>query len=451
VGKPFTPNPKQIIAAELMSRPQLHTCFVGGARAGKTFWIVRAIILRAMRAPSSRHLIARHRYKHVVASIWNDTLPKVMRECWPDIQYVNHIADGYLTLQNGSEIWFLGLDEKERVDKVLGLEFATIFLNECSQISFASTLVVRTRLAQKIAGLPLRAYYDLNPTGSMHWTNREFGQGKDPMTGQPLFNPEDYARIYMNPEDNAENLDEATLRMYRNLPGKYRKRFYEGVYVPEIENALWTMDTLALCRRRPEEVNINQMQRMVVGVDPSGTKGDEETRSNEVGIIVAGLGWDGCGYLFDDLTCNLPPEGWARRVINAYRNYMCDHVIAESNFGGDMVRATIHAADRSVPVRMVTASRGKALRAEPISALYEPTTTQPGVIPAKGKIFHVGDDAKWARLEEQMLNFSSAGYEGDKSPDAVDAAVHALTDLMIDKHTRQDHGVVPQSIPIFAR
>lgn len=462
MNAPFRLTARQHEASTLLASLALHILLVGGARSGKTFLIVRAIVIRALRGAGSRHLIARQRFNHVKAAIWQDTLPKVMALCFPDVHYVNHLSDGYLEFANGSTIWFLGLDEKERVDKVLGLEFATIFLNECSQIAFGSVLTVRTRLAQVIAGLRLRAYYDLNPTGSMHWTNREFGQGIDPMTGARLTNPADYVRLFMNPEDNAENLDPATLRMYRALPGKYFKRFYKGEYVPEVDNALWTMDTLAACRRTPAELGLSFIdgrptdgalsffKRLVVGVDPSGTKGDEDSRSNEIGIVVAGLGHDGCGYVLDDLTCNLPPKQWGLRVRNAFRSWSADRVIAEINYGGEMVRATIQADDRSVPVRVVTASRGKMVRAEPVAALYEPVLVVPGM-PPRGKVYHVGDVDRFAKLEEQMLNFSTAGYEGDKSPDRADANIWALTDLMVNKHTDAPVGDSRAQLAIFAQ
>lgn len=483
--RPFRANPGQVEATRLLAAGQLHTCLVGGARSGKTFWIVRAIVIRALRGKGSRHLIARQRYNHVVASIWLDTLPKVMALCFPGVVWVNHKSDGYVEFPNGAQIWFAGLDDKERTDKVLGLEFATIFLNECSQISYASVLTVRTRLAQVIPGLALRAYYDLNPTGTMHWSNREFGQHRDPLTGGALPNPEDFQRLFLNPEQNADNLDQATLRMYRNLPGRYRKRFYEGIYVPEVDNALWTLDGLTACRRLPSEVTRGTLGRIVVAVDPSGTKGDEDGkggkagRSNKVGIIVAGLGHDGCGYVLENLTCQAPPEVWGARAVAAFHNWGADRIVAEVNYGGDMVRAVIQAKNRSVPVRVVTASRGKHIRAEPVSALYEPTLDgvplggQP-----RGKVFHVPgarpdlgigpgimghasvydrpedraeQEAAFAILEEQMLNFSTAGYEGDKSPDEADALVWALTDLMVRKHTKAPVGSSPASIPIFAR
>ena len=126
---------------------------------------------------------------------------------------------------------------------------------------------------------------------------------------------------------------------------------------------------------------------------------------------MAGRGDDGNAYVLADRTCDLPPEGWSRVVATAYYAFKADHVVGEANFGGDMVRATIHSTDRQIPYRPVMASRGKAVRAEPVSALYG----------------HLEHDGKWVNdkvrhagqfyeLESELLDFSTAGYVGMRSP-----------------------------------
>ena len=122
---------RQIEANELLGGSAKHICLVGGARSGKTFLLVRAVFVRALKAPGSRHLIARLRKNHVVASIGRDTLPKVVELCFPGLFKLDQ-SEWFLTLPNKSEIWLGGLDDKERVEKILGTEFATIYLNECS-------------------------------------------------------------------------------------------------------------------------------------------------------------------------------------------------------------------------------------------------------------------------------------------------------------------------------
>lgn len=159
-------------------------------------------------------------------------------------------------------------------------------------------------------------------------------------------------------------------------------------------------------------VSLSDMQRIVVAIDPAVTSGGD---ADETGIIVAGLGVDGFGYVLDDLSCRLSPEGWARRAVNAYRHYRADRIIGEANNGGDLIEAVLRTVDRTVAYKKVTASRGKQVRAEPISSLYE-----------QGKVFHVHP---FPELEDQMCTYVPGNYDG--SPDRVDALVWALTDLLV--------------------
>lgn len=179
----------------------------------------------------------------------------------------------------------------------------------------------------------------------------------------------------------------------------------------ETQGALWSLDLV-------EKANIvgklPDMQRCIVAVDPSGTRGASDG-GDSIGIIVGGLGVDGLGYLLADRTCKLSPDQWARRAVDAYREFKADRIIAERNFGGAMVEAVIRAVDPNVPYREVTASRGKVARAEPAAALYE-----------QGKIKHAH---RMPELEEQMLAMTSGGFVGDGSPDRLDAAVWALHEL----------------------
>lgn len=158
------------------------------------------------------------------------------------------------------------------------------------------------------------------------------------------------------------------------------------------------------------------MQRIVVAVDPSGVSGAEGS-GDEIGIIVAGKGVDGNAYVLADRSCKLSPEGWGRRAVEAYHEFSADRIVAERNFGGAMVEAVIRTADPLAAVTLVTASRGKAVRAEPVAALYE-----------QGRVFH---SAAFIELEDQMMAMTSTGYLGEGSPDRLDALVWALTDLML--------------------
>ncbi len=440
-GRPsplYNPQPKHLEVERQLKVGRRYNLLVGGSRSGKTFIYIKHIIRRALIADGSRHAVFRFRGNAARTSIWLDTLPKVQRLCYPGLKFQSHSMDGYLETPNGSEIWIGGLDEKERVEKILGQEHATIFLNECSQIPFSSVLTARTRLAQVCHDrrgrvLIQQELKDLNPVGRSHYSHREHIQGIDPENRRPIKNfDRDYFFEFLQPQDNAANLDPAYIESLANAPARYRRRFYEGQYVDDVEGALWTMEALDHARCDLEDVP-DTLDRVVVAVDPSGTDGDEDTRSDDIGIVVAGRSGTGdksCAYLLKDLTCNEPPEVWGRRVVQAFRDYGADRIVAEANYGGEMVKFVVDTAARGMrivlpPVQLVKASRGKAVRAEPVSVLCGHLHNEEWV---GDRVVHAGE---FVELEEELLNFSVYGYLGPKSPNRADAYVWALTDLML--------------------
>ncbi len=161
--------------------------------------------------------------------------------------------------------------------------------------------------------------------------------------------------------------------------------------------------------------NLPEMVRIIVAIDPAISS---NLNSNETGIIVAGLGIDGHGYVLDDLSNIYKPSEWAKAAINAYYKYQADRIVAEVNQGGDMVENTIRTFDKNIAYKSVYASRGKHTRAEPIAALDE-----------IGKIHHAGE---FPKLEDQMVAFDNINIAGRNSPDRVDARVWALTELMLN-------------------
>ena len=179
----------------------------------------------------------------------------------------------------------------------------------------------------------------------------------------------------------------------------------------DMPGALWKSDMLD--RNRCQMSEVPDLERVVVAIDPAMNTTIEATDdTSETGIVVAGRGTDGLGYILDDATCVEMPEGWARKAIAAYDMYEGDRIVAEINQGGAMVEHTVRAV-RDVPFTPVRASRGKVTRAEPISALYE-----------QNRVKHVG---KFNALEDQMLQFTRASEPGKS--DRVDALVWALTAL----------------------
>jgi phage terminase large subunit-like protein len=410
-------------AQRILAGDATHIMLFGGSRSGKTFLLTRNVCMRAIKAPKSRHAILRFRFNHVKNSVIFDTFPKVMEIAFPGVKYRLDKTNWYAEFENGSQIWFGGLDDKERTEKILGMEFATIYLNECSQIPWASVGIAITRLAQKVdqvirgAGeqpLRPRMYYDCNPPNKAHWAYLIFIQKRDPDTKQNLSKPEDYASFQINPQDNEANLSIGYLDTLRSLGARLRKRFLDGQFADATPNQLFT-DEWIEAWRHPEVDSLPDLVRVVVGVDPSGSGDTDNADNDEIGIVVGALGADGNAYLLEDCTVKAGPGVWGRTTGSAYDRHEADVVVGEINYGGDMVRHVVQTARPRTPFKKVTASRGKAVRAEPFSALYE-----------QGKVRHVGN---FTALEDELTAFSTFGYLGEGSPNRADAWIWVLAEL----------------------
>ena len=201
----------------------------------------------------------------------------------------------------------------------------------------------------------------------------------------------------------------------------------DGELLTDIEGALWTRALLETGRTTPPPLQgrgsgggARNLTRIVIGVDPPAS-----AHGDACGIVVCGVDEEGLAtVLADESVERASPEKWARAVARAAEKWEADRVIAEANQGGAMVESVLRAADVSLPVKLVHASRGKAARAEPVAALYE-----------AGRVHHAG---LFAKLEDQLCGLMiGGGYEGPgRSPDRADALVWALTELMLGRSGR---------------
>ena len=206
-----------------------------------------------------------------------------------------------------------------------------------------------------------------------------------------------------------ENLHNLAPAFYDQITAKYegtrlgRQELYAEI-LDDVPGALWTRDIIEQNRvtKHPELV------RVVVGVDPAASTG-------ETGIVVAGVGTDGHGYVLDDLSTSASPQQWGTQAITGYHKHQADRIAVEANNGGDMCIQTLKTIDNTAATKKLWASRGKQTRAEPIAAMYE-----------QGRIHHVG---LFGTLEDEYCTWVPG--EGMDSPNHLDAAVWALTDLMM--------------------
>jgi predicted phage terminase large subunit-like protein len=217
--------------------------------------------------------------------------------------------------------------------------------------------------------------------------------------------------------DNVANLAPTFVSsiMARYAGTRLGRQELDAEVLSDTPGALWRLDDIEAARISPAQ--LPTLRRVVVAIDPAVSNNEN---SDETGIVVAGRADDGHAYILADYSLKASPDGWAREAIKAYHRYHADRVIAEVNNGGALVEATVRMVDPNVSYRAVHASRGKAVRAEPIAALYE-----------QRRVHHVGT---FPMLEDQMSAFTSdfdrgrAGY----SPDHVDALVWALSELMVE-------------------
>ncbi len=215
--------------------------------------------------------------------------------------------------------------------------------------------------------------------------------------------------------DNRANL---APQFFRSIVKQYEgtrlgRQELNAEMLEDAPGALWTRAMLDAGRVTADA--LPKMHRIVVAIDPAAKASTEADKTSETGIVVAGLGEDGRGYVLADLTCRLSPAGWARKAVAAFDHYAANAIVVEINQGGAMVEAVIRAERAGLPLRQVRASTGKTVRAEPIAALYE-----------QGRVSHAG---MFPALEDQMVLFTPFGIEGDGAADRVDALVWALSDL----------------------
>ena len=421
VSPGYEPTNAQLALRRII-RDKTRILAYGGSRSGKTFEICRAIAVLAMRY-GGRYAIFRRYTNAVRASVFCDTFPKMLALCFPELDYrLNRSLSEVYFEHNGAEIDFCGLDDGKRVEKILGREFAAIYFNECSEIAFDSVEVALTRLAQKrfdpTTGKQLRnrIFFDCNPPGKSHWSYRMFIEGVHPVSRARLRNYSDFGAIQINPRDNIANLPDGYIETTLEASSeRSKRRFLYGEFSDENENALWKSATMIdpfRVAEAPEE-----LERIVIGVDPAVTSTETSART---GIVVCGMKRNGDSgaetfYVLDDLSLVATPMQWARRVVDAFNRWSADLVVAEVNQGGDLVETTLRNVAPNLPVRKVRATRGKILRAEPISVLY-----------SQGRVHHVGT-ANLGELEGEMTSYT--GDASQASPDRLDALVWALTEL----------------------
>ena len=300
----------------------------GGARSGKTFGTIVAMVFIAIKYPGSKQLIARRYAVDIRSSIFLDTIPKVLSllGLLRGKHWTANTTFMEVLFKNGSLIQCAGLDDKERVDKILGQEFATIYVNESHDVDYPTIEKLMTRLSQNFGDVN-RFICDLNPTTKAHWTHKVFIEGVNPKTREPIPNLKDYAFIQMNPQDNADNLPaDYILTKLETLRGMERSRFLDGNYSSTDELLVFKPPRLYTFEELTEWVGPGYDVQLVGGLDlgyddadgfvtlayrngePGAWllyehKGRKQTVSDLAGQIKRGIEWIGSNVNLRSIKC----------------------------------------------------------------------------------------------------------------------------------------------------
>ena len=428
IEKPFRLNAKQEIAMGFMTDDiARHALLLGGSRSGKTFICIRALILRALTYQRSRHLALRLHRVTAEKYLWKQTLPDVIEKCFKGVAFDYNHSKMILTCPNGSTVWFGGLDEGEKSDGLLGSDWNTILFDEANEMLPEGMQKARTRLSLKSHSSDgrmciNRSFATVNPTYKTHHLYKTYVEKFDIFNGLPM-SPEQasmYNWCRINPCDNLENLSEGYIRELESLSPENRKRFLEGEWSEESKDALFKSADINRNRVKTfAEVEAINFDKIVIGVDPSVSSG---ATADMTGIVV--VGWtrpkssdrrsSGQYYLLDDRSIRGTPDEWAQAIYDAYTHWKADLVVGEANNGGDLVEKNIRSVSRVIPYKKVWASRGKAIRAQPVAAIC-----------ARGDL-HVA--VSLPELEGEMVGWNPDS--GEPSPNRLDAMVWGVTEVM---------------------
>lgn len=366
----------------------------GGEGSGKSHFFAEALVEKCILEPGLRAVCLREVQKTLKESAKRLIEDKIQAL---GLGSLFEVQNDCIKAPGGGTIIFQGLAD-HTAESIKSLEgFRVAWVEEAQTLSERSLEMLRPTI---------------RAPGSEIWMSWNPRNATDPvdmlLRGTDV--PPDAVVVRANYSDNPFFPDE--LEQERRFDQRTKRDRYAHIWLGEYEpaalGAIWDRLTLHQCRR--DDVPV--LTRIVVAVDPAVSS---EPGSDENGIIVVALGEDGHGYVLDDVSVKGPPRKWAERAIAAYDRYDADSIVIEVNQGGDMCRHTLQSVRPGVPVSEVRASRGKHVRAEPIAALY-----------ALGRVHHV---ETFGKLEDQMCLMTAGGYEGQGSPDRVDALVWGLSHL----------------------
>lgn len=403
-------NKKYELLFKIFDYPQIrYIVITGGRGSSKSFTVSTWLSSFYLFGKGRKALFTRYTMNSAKKSIIPEFEEKLINMNL--IDFYSSTAEEIINAQTKSNIIFSGIKTSSgnQTAKLKSIPGITCFILEEAEEYPKEEEFDTIDLSVRTKGEQNLVIFMMNKGHESHWILRRFFKDKNVTEG---FNGilGDTLYIHTSYLDNIDNLSESFLlrakEMKEKNPRKYNNIFL-GFATSLTEGSLWQLPL----HIEPYRVKkLPDLKRIIVGVDPS-VSDDKKNDLDECGIVICGLGFDNHFYVLEDKTGQYSNAEWGRIAVGALKNWAGDRIIAEKNNGGDLVRMNLKNIDINVPVTLVTATKGKMLRAEPIAALYE-----------EGRVHHYGE---FYKLETEMTTYTGV----ERSPNGLDALVWAMTEL----------------------
>jgi phage terminase large subunit-like protein len=383
-----------------LDTPKTRYYLITGGRGSGKSWTLSMFLLNL--TYEEGHVILFTRWTLTSAFI------SIIPEFIDKIELMNKEADFEITQSEiinkvtGSKILFKGIKTSQgtATANLKSIAGVTTFVLDESEEQQDEETFDRIDLSIRAKNKPNRVILVMNPSYKSHWIyNRFVKKQSDNCTYIHTTYLDNLRNLSQSFIDQAERVKNENLHRYEHL--------FLGKWLDDAEGLLWSRPLLEKVKIVAKPI----LDRIVVAIDPAASA---NLNSDETGIIVLGKDSYGKGYVLEDLSGKYSPNEWAKVASQAFSNWDADCIVAEKNQGGDMVESVLRSQNATARIKLVTATKGKYVRAEPVYSLYE-----------QSKIFHVGS---FPILEKQMVTFDP---DKGKSPDRVDALVWGFTELML--------------------
>ena len=383
-----------------VAEPKTRYYLITGGRGSGKSWTLSMFLLNL--TYEEEHVILFTRWTLTSAFI------SIIPEFIDKIELMNKADDFEITQSEiinkatGSKILFRGIKTSQgtATANLKSIAGVTTFILDESEELMDEDVFDRIDLSIRAVNKPNRVILVMNPSYKSHWIYSRFVRKKS----------DNCTYIHTTYLDNQLNLSKSFVEQAERTGRENLHRYnhlFLGHWLEDAEGMLWNRQIIERLRM----ANPPQLERIVVAVDPAASANLD---SDETGIIVCAKDAIGNGYVLEDLSGKYSPSQWASVAVKAFERWNADCIVAEKNMGGDMVESVLRSQNTTARIKLVNATKGKYVRAEPIYSLYE-----------QNKIYHIG---QFPLLEAQMITFDP---DKGKSPDRVDALVWGFTELLL--------------------